>query len=365
MASIKTKTPPHIWIATATIAMTLLAAPSSPGQEDGEAKTPDDAMRDVARNAAARRQNPILQPQRAPERAPDRSSENGSPAAQTQDDTPTAANPPVESSTQQSGDIDEAGSDAVPTVTYRTPLLREGSFLTEASGRLIFDEAIGFWVFEAEPDYVPTTVSHRISPRFIMLPCTKLNQMQRTIESTSFETIFLVTGRITAFEDHNYLIPLDAPLVEQRARVATDGRPEPPAADQMPADETDALIESIRREVPVARSLAAFEDAVEGSADDLKSLAPEGTLIVARRGRIARTARGGWEFIFTADADGLADAPMTLLPCLLLEHMQRTVDRRHTIDSMLLTGEVFTYRGRNFLLPTTYQMERFTGNVGR
>lgn len=304
-------------------------------------------------NDQPRRVSPVLQPASTSETTVESS-------ARPHQDAEAAVPTPGESGEPQSETTD-------PIPLFRRPLLREDSYLTEATGRLIHDDQIGFWVFEADPEHIPTTVEHRVPLRFIMLPCAKLQQMQRTVESTEFETVFLLTGRITVFDDQNYVIPLDAPLIEQRQVAPPETLSEdegdlnaPPAPD-----DAEELIQSIRREVPIARSLAPLDDDPDVADADMESLAPEGQLIVARRGRVVRNARGGWEFVFTADAAGLADPPMTLLPCLLLEQLQNTVAKRHAIDTILLTGEVYMYFGRNYLLPTTYQIEPFTGNVKR
>ena len=43
-------------------------------------------------------------------------------------------------------------------------------------------------------------------------------------------------------------------------------------------------------------------------------LTPEGTTVLARRGTIRRTRDGAFIFVFDADAEGLSDPPLLLLP---------------------------------------------------
>lgn len=83
----------------------------------------------------------------------------------------------------------------------------------------------------------------------------------------------------------------------------------------------------------------------------------EGANIVMRRGRINRDASGAWLFVFDADARGMSDPPMTLLPCLLLERLERHYQSRGNAP-VLLSGRVFLYEDRNYLLPSVYQLPR-------
>ena len=256
---------------------------------------------------------------------------------------------------------------AMETSRMRTPLLREGAFVVERRGRLVLDDGVGFWVFDAEPDHTPTTAAHRVPIRFIMLPCTKLEQMRRTVEDSDLETVFAVTGRVFVYENHNYLLVIDASLVAQH-----DESQPPDAGDAASSQDTtsqagtdaDSIINQIRDEVPIARALSPVNEE-NGEDVDLETLAPEGQLLINRRGRVVRNARGGWEFVFTADGDGEADPPMTLLPCLLLERIQTEAGRRsaNARDKMILHGEVFSYGGRNYLLPTMYRSVRLSDNL--
>ena len=73
---------------------------------------------------------------------------------------------------------------------------------------------------------------------------------------------------------------------------------------------------------------------------------------------MVRDGGGAWLFLFDADASGLADPPMILLPCLLLERMERYAQRAESHAPMLLSGRVFRYHQVNYLLPTTFQIPR-------
>lgn len=84
----------------------------------------------------------------------------------------------------------------------------------------------------------------------------------------------------------------------------------------------------------------------------------EGTFIFERRGRLARSRMSGeWYFVFDADAQGFADPPMIMLPCMALEHMERIAEARGDAVVFIVSGEVKVYHGRNYLLPTGYLID--------
>ena len=104
---------------------------------------------------------------------------------------------------------------------------------------------------------------------------------------------------------------------------------------------------------------AADETPSEDATPDDDTTTPpvhEGVIMVARRGNLTRTDRGAWMFVFDADAEGLADPPLVILPCLLLERMERQATRAGRSTPILLSGQVYHYRGRRFVLPTVFRV---------
>jgi len=95
-----------------------------------------------------------------------------------------------------------------------------------------------------------------------------------------------------------------------------------------------------------------------------KKLLPEGTIIVSRAGRMVRSDVGGeWIFTFEADRDGHSDPPMVLMPCRNLQRMERLVEERPDATRFLVSGQVFVYYGRNYLLPTVMQVPYERANL--
>lgn len=277
----------------------------------------------------------------------------------------TPGSPPVSGSANP-----PAAREPAVAPSSRPALLREGAFFAGVAGRIRRDDSHGLWVFTPERPADST----RPLAEFVLLPCAKLEQMQRSVEALrQQEVLFEVTGRVLVFEQRNYLLPLSASLLDRTAPGAPTTSPATPPPGEPaapPSTPTDAatLIRDLKTDVPIVRSLAAeTTDAPAGqpSAEPAAPPRSDGTLIFSRRGTVMRTPEGGWRFVFAADASGLADPPMTILPCLLLEQLRDLLRQRPQPPTILMSGEVLAYRGRNFLLPTMYQVERPSRNLGR
>lgn len=97
------------------------------------------------------------------------------------------------------------------------------------------------------------------------------------------------------------------------------------------------------------------------------SLLPEGVFIARRRGLLLATDWGASIFYFAPDAEGKRERPVVVLPCEELRRMEsaasatddrkgRSAERVRVVGSFVVSGQVFTYRGRNTLLPTAFAL---------
>lgn len=89
----------------------------------------------------------------------------------------------------------------------------------------------------------------------------------------------------------------------------------------------------------------------------------EGTFLVDRRGRMVRGANGEWMYTFDADAKGQADPTMVLMPCQKLEAMEKLAERYGESITFTLTGQVFAYKNRNYLLPGPFRVNRANEDI--
>jgi hypothetical protein len=91
------------------------------------------------------------------------------------------------------------------------------------------------------------------------------------------------------------------------------------------------------------------------------TLEREGGVVTLRRGRLVRGGSGGWVFTFDTGvpAEGAPqDEPMGVMPCALLDEMASIASRRGEHVTMTVSGRVFLYDQRNYLLPTMFFVNR-------
>lgn len=82
----------------------------------------------------------------------------------------------------------------------------------------------------------------------------------------------------------------------------------------------------------------------------------EGTFLVARRGSMLRIPSGEWVFVFHKDDRGNAERPMILLPSQGLSRMQQAAGERPQDNVFTVSGQVFAYHSRNYLLPDVFSV---------
>lgn len=98
--------------------------------------------------------------------------------------------------------------------------------------------------------------------------------------------------------------------------------------------------------------------------EDPPPLRREGEFIVNRRGRLIRSAKGGHLlYVFESDTQHAPELPMVLQACQLLVTMEDTVERHGDSVVFILSGQVHTYRGANYLLPTMMKIAVDKGNI--
>ena len=119
---------------------------------------------------------------------------------------------------------------------------------------------------------------------------------------------------------------------------------------------------------PVNQDAVAADPRVVGTAPGGAARRPtllrEGEFLINRRGRVKRAPDGTQMlFIFDADSKDSPEAPMVLMPCRELQTMEDVVADRGDRVVFLLTGQVFVYRGANYLLPTKWTLQFDRGNL--
>ena len=260
-----------------------------------------------------------------------------------------AATRPVQRETAQGAAPTTRAAATTKPSTPVGPLLREGSYLVEVRGTMRLDEATKWWQFtidRADPKHPAYELA--------LLPCQLMADMRRITEGMPRQqVVFEATGQVFVYRGRNFFLPTHAPHVVGIAEPTAAPAPQERPDEESDTDSAEAILRNLQQAVgEVARNPAVGGGAATGEVE----LIPEGTQVVARRGRMSRGPRGTWWFTFDADVDGLVDPPMVLLPCLLRERMERYAERSGGRAAMLLSGRVYQYEDRNYILPTMFQI---------
>jgi hypothetical protein len=192
-------------------------------------------------------------------------------------------------------------------------------------------------------------------PPMAVSPCRRLREMQQTAELRTGTVTFQVTGQVFVYEGRNHFLPTFF-------GVYAAERPSPATADEPPATGArDPGVSDLLREMSSGSRPAIAPRSAEVASDSGgDSAAPlrEGTVLASRRGRLVRD---GGQLAFVTDTganDEEEPLPiLTLLPCLNLESIARIARARGDKAVMLMSGRIFAYEGRNFLLPTFFLVE--------
>lgn len=109
---------------------------------------------------------------------------------------------------------------------------------------------------------------------------------------------------------------------------------------------------------PCAASHAFAQPAREGDRPVRisRGLLHEGAFLADQPGRLIQLDQGGAAFVFDRNSEGRATPPMALLPCTTLMRMEQISEARENDVRFRLSGQVFTFRDRNYLLPTFYKV---------
>lgn len=297
-------------------------------------------------------------------------------------------------------------------------LRREGEFLRDQPGRLLPAEERGYAVFVFDVDEAagiekPLAV--------VVAPNRALESMEQLVKQREDSVGFTVSGQVHTYRGVNYLMitapprpwledagvsaapdegdtdaddtdaaesPGDDPAVVEATpdQAVVEDDPDE-AAPLSPEDELAELLgqrsapgsdnsgssrpgagerPGAGRDTPtlpnVRRGGGAVNPAVAGVApgQDAQELVDEGAFLVRRTGRLVRSGDGAHAmFVF----DGGTEPPMILQACKLLEEMEAVIHQYGDHLPLVVTGQVQTYRGANYLLPTIMRQQFDRGNL--
>ncbi|MBI1370171.1 MAG: hypothetical protein GC162_16145 [Planctomycetes bacterium] len=152
------------------------------------------------------------------------------------------------------------------------------------------------------------------------------------------------------------------------AKDTAQPAPEKVLDDLLTKPAVNPIIEPTRPDAAKPAQTTATDPATIGTAPDAgkqTQLRREGQFLITRRCRMVRAISGAspWMLTFDADSSGMADPPMYILPCQMLEDMEQVVAQQGESVVFVVSGQIFVYHGANYLLPTLMKLSPSHGNL--
>lgn len=216
-------------------------------------------------------------------------------------------------------------------------------------------------------------------PPMVLLPCLRLMEMERLVSAKQETVTFQVSGQVTAYQGRNYLLvtyfttlaseelrPSPPPPATERTPGAASPKKDPSASELIERAKPDDRRAGHKPGSGTPNSGASAGAPGEAPAESGRMLR-EGLTVASRKGRIQRGVGGAWVFMPDngAGKTDIADPAMILQPCLNLERLEQLIGDRGDRIMLSVSGQVFAYQSRNYLLPTVYRVEPDReGNLG-
>jgi len=266
--------------------------------------------------------------------------------------------------------------------SVRLPLFREGSVISRVVGDLTQDPDEKLWLFRPS-----ASESGGLRREFALLPSPVLEDMLRTVKVAGAPVEFEMTGRVFIYRGRNFLLADFAPRImrfdakpgetpqpaaEEAAKTAPNGDDKfvPAAKDAGGQDaQDDKTIAEIERKLEERVGRAPQARVTESSttrASQPKEEAPiaSGTRMSSRLGRLSRDPQtGSWRFV-PEQASGSGDPSVEILPCLMLERLEDAARESDKAPAVLISGTIYAFEGRSYLLPSSYRRAREGRSIG-
>ncbi len=235
-------------------------------------------------------------------------------------------------------------------------LLPEGSFIVQLEGR-VHATSPGAWIFE------PTQLvdNARIRP-MVVLPSQSMARLIQLVGQDAQNNNVSLTGEILLYRGRNYLLISAITAHAQEAQI-TQPAPAPeedaPQEDDQPEPSYSEGVQDLIKQLEEARHAdRTILQPATVQAGTGRAPVPEGRTFMRRRARMVYLTAGEIALAFDNDPDQVIDVPLVVLPCHLLERMERIVESRGDSLTARVSGQSYAYNGRSYILPTSIVIER-------
>ena len=257
----------------------------------------------------------------------------------------------------------------------RPPQIAEGTLVVDVEGTMVRHGRRPLWLFRMD---IQSDTPVDEQQDLVLLPCRLLEEMEQKADSVApLSARFSLSGEILNYGGENWLLPQHVEWITNHAQ-RQDPDEIPKAPSQTGEGETGTPdgydFDSDRDQgdsiADIVSDLQASVGPLRRSVDGGNSVEPvtgpsEGRLLISRRGRLGRGRTGAWMFVLDSDANGLSDPSLILLPSRKTAELEHYGGYGWMGRPMLISGEVFVYRGRHFLRPTAWKMVRERPNLIR
>ncbi len=270
----------------------------------------------------------------------------------------------------------------------KSKLLAEGSFIISQPAKLLqADKGNAWYLFFEKGAPNGIRYSSKNDPHILLLlPSRRLERLEQMLDQNPSLNQLSVSGQVFVYQKRNYLMLTTLPrMIENTPETVAEPThtSDTPGNAQPLTDTGDIDVDRIIQELeaeglndPIP-SLVRTPNADADEGDDQPSstssstgkrppnLKPEGAFVINRSGRLISThaADGVWAFHFEADKNGLSDPPMIVIPCRLLDYMQRKARKQSDTIRLVVSGQVLVYHGQNYLLPTMMKIPYERNNL--
>ena len=275
----------------------------------------------------------------------------------------------------------------IPDPNQTQLLLKEGFIVSGRVAQLVRhpEDQRWFAVFEPEEQATQTTAPDPLAVPIEVLSGKWLTAMNRVTENQIDLSIkFRIWGEITTFNRRNFILPTYVATVSLFGKEDNENKPalaptgQDNAPDKLPEKFRQALLkikpvsplellgpaDAELREEDTEADRQRRERLTLGSKPDEGWL--EGEMVIDRVGRVLYdNVESCWLFTFDADNQSMAEPPVLLHPCQLLEVMASAEMRMSHAPRFRISGQITKYKGQNYMLLRKVLFVIDQDNLGR